>query len=609
MRYILFILLLNFSLFANQFNIEEKYYIDTKGSIDIHQILNSQNRFQPLQKYNFGILKDNFWIHLQIKNTTEHTKIRRFYNKRAGLDFIDVFIVQNGRIIKRFSLGDMKDYSLRDNIFRVSYFDVKLKAFEKTDIYIKQKSYGTMEAKWHCVDINYFQRYFNNQSKIYFTILGVLLVATLASFVFFLIFKNRYYLIYTLFTLCSIIYQLSVAGFFYEFQIPVYFNTIFNYVIPLIALIFLGFFPLSFFHLKHNEYKRLIILLKILLLSVFLFAVLNLFYPVLKGILYDIKYTNVANISTMFILLLISFKAYISNKQGAVFYLISNLILLIAIVYFILGLMGVVANSEFYYYSLSVGSISQDIFLALALVHATYLIKKDNEKNSQLLNEYSKISFIGQTMLNISHQWKTPINNIYNSINHIEIAKEFQDKDLDSIIDKNLQHIKENTKYLKDTAFSQLNFYKEKKELERINVYDEIKFVIRLIESEFNKKSINVQLNCQKNFEIEIEKNYFLNVLMSLLENSFKIFEQREIVHPSISIDVIQKEKHLEIIFQDNGQGVSEEFIDKLFDKNYSLNESTGMGLYLVKEIVQHKLKGKINAYNTQKGLSFKIII
>lgn len=276
----------------------------------------------------------------------------------------------------------------------------------------------------------------------------------------------------------------------YEFYAPVYLNTVFNYTVPLIAIVLLGLFPISFFNLEKNEYRLFLLPLKILITSSAIIAFSNLFYPFYDKVLYSLKYTNIANILILFLLLMVSLKAYQENKQGAVFYLVSNLILFIFIIYFTLGLLGFINNNEFYYYSLAIGSISQDIFLALALVSSTYLIKKENEKNNHLLNEYSKLYFIGQTMLNISHQWKTPINSIFNNINHIQAAQKFQDPNLDSVIDKCLLNIKQTALFLKDTALCQLDFHKSKESVEKINVYQEIGFLIKLIENEFSKNQL-----------------------------------------------------------------------------------------------------------------------
>ncbi|RXJ78297.1 hypothetical protein CRU95_15735 [Arcobacter sp. F2176] len=253
------------------------------------------------------------------------------------------------------------------------------------------------------------------------------------------------------------------------------------------------------------------------------------------------------------------------------------------------------------------GTAGQDIFLGFALIHSAYRLSKEHEKNVELLNEYSKLSLIGQTMVNISHQWKTPINSLYNSINHIEIAYEFKDANLNMIIKDNLKNIKQNINYLKETGLNQLNFYKEEKNIEEIKIKDEINGIIGLIDSEFNKKSININLECDEKIKIKIEKNYFLNILMILFENSLKAFEQRKIREPLVKISVESIKNNVIVLFEDNAGGVSDFIIKRIFEKDFSDSLSTGIGLYIAREIITQKLKGSITAENKNEGLCFKM--
>jgi len=108
---------------------------------------------------------------------------------------------------------------------------------------------------------------------------------------------------------------------------------------------------------------------------------------------------------------------------------------------------------------------------------------------------------------------------------------------------------------------------------------------------------------------VEIEKNYFLNLLMIFFENSFKVFEQRKIENPKIILEVKKEDNKLFISFEDNAQGVNPNMLDKIFEKDFSKRDSTGIGLHLAKEIVEYKLKGKITVQNKKEGLRFNIIL
>jgi len=593
--------------FASSIEIGEFYLIDSTNSLSFEQVAQDREKFQAMQKYNFGVRDETFWIMLELHNSTSEVVTQRVYNKRAGLDYIDVYVLKNDALIETYSLGDMRHHNERDNIFRVSYFDITLEADEKVVIFIKHKSYATMDVRWQIDSVNSFTHYYNNQAVAYSFIIGILSVTSFLSFLFFLFLKNKFYIIYALFSLCTITYQLSFAGFFYQFGMPIYLTNFFNYFVPTIGGILLGLFPIYFFNLRKNEFYYLISAIKIFISISFIFAIMFLLYPLDPSLLYNSKYSNISGLLTIIALAILALRVFIAKKSSSFFYLVANFILLFFLSFFILGLIGAIEYSDFYYYSLPIGAIGQDLFLGVALIHTTYLIKVENEKNRELMSEYSKLTFIGQTMLNISHQWKSPINNIFNSINHMQAAKKFNDPNLDSVIDRSLANIKETTLFLKDTALGQLDFYKSSSKKESINLYQEINFLTKLIESEFSKKSINVVLAFDKNLEITIDKNYFLNVLMVLFENSYRLFEQRNIKSSLIKVEIFKNANSFELRFEDNARGAKDD-IDKIFDKSYSMNNSTGLGLYLAKEIVEHKLEGTITAENKNDGICFVIV-
>lgn len=607
MRLFILIIIFTSSLFAKGILVDEKYYIDKNNSLAIEEIRKNEELFSSINKDSLGVTKNIVWIKMSFFNNSKKAIKKRIYNKRSGIDLIDVYVFKNNKIDKIYKLGDFREHNIRDNSFRVSYFDLLLHANEKVQVFIKQKTYSPMDIRWNIKSVENFNSYYYEQSMVYFYCFSFFSITTIISLLLFFFLGNKCYLIYSFFTVCSIIYQFTISGFFYQFGIPIYLNTIFGFCSSEISMALLGLFPLYFFKIKKDEYMFTKFIIKVLVFLLLFIGFLQLFYPLYNDILLLSRFNGLFSFLLMLILLIFSIRLLVIKKDGSLFYFFSNGIFFIFVVIYILVFFGFLRLESFFYYSFAIGTIGQDLFLGFALIHSAYVLRKDHEKNVELLNEYSKLSVIGQTMVNISHQWKTPINNIYNSINHIEIAYEFNDSNLNMIIKDNLKNIKQNINYLKETGLSQLNFYKEEKNVEEIKVKEEINGIIRLIDSEFSKKSIKVNLECDEKIKIKIEKNYFLNILMILFENSFKVFKQRKIREPFIKISIESTKNDVIILFEDNGGGVSDFVIKRIFEKDFSDSSSTGIGLYIAREIITQKLKGKITAQNKNDGLCFKL--
>ncbi len=581
---------------------EMEFYEDSSHDLDLNQMKNLQQWQKIKNNFSLGFKDATLWFRFSISNKTESVQTRILYLSEPNIEKIDIFSV-NQNIHENIFSGGVSRYNSQGVVDKSNpIITLEISPNETKTIYIK-----TLSDYHNANHIKVFtNKSFYEYSIVRYSLLYLYFGAISALFFYnlflYLSLKDNNYLLYILFV------------FFYGFSnyqlLCLYpFDTV-----PSPAIGYAEGAGHVFWFAFHTLFSRQILQIKDYYPKIDKFILYNGYFLLALAFyaLYDCSLAlHVMNIWMLFLPLFIlgvAIALYFRKNKLAPYYIVAQTLFISSTMIFGLLFAAVLEYNYFTRYINLVGSLSEIILFSLALAYRTQLIRNENEKNNQLLNEYSKLSFIGQTMLNISHQWKTPINNIFNSINHIEVAREFNEQNLDKVIDKNLSNIKQTALFLKDTALGQLDFYKSNTKKENINLFDEVSFLIKLIDSEFTKKSINVILDFDKNLDITIDKSYFLNVLMILFENSYKVFEQRNIKNPFIKIEVFQDENSFELHFEDNAQGAKDD-IDKIFDKNYSMNNSTGLGLYLAKEIVEYKLGGTITAENKDNGIRFYIKI
>ena len=90
-------------------------------------------------------------------------------------------------------------------------------------------------------------------------------------------------------------------------------------------------------------------------------------------------------------------------------------------------------------------------------------------------------------------------------------------------------------------------------------------------------------------------------VFGNIIGNSLKHFSMRD---PSIAVFCSKQENYIIFSIEDNGTGVSEEELQKMFDPFYTSDKSrsvAGLGLSLSKEIVE-ACNGSIWAENNETG-------
>ena len=126
----------------------------------------------------------------------------------------------------------------------------------------------------------------------------------------------------------------------------------------------------------------------------------------------------------------------------------------------------------------------------------------------------------------------------------------------------------------------------------------------------------NINLHIQIDDDFYTEKHYYLmSVFRNLFINSIEAipkFYQGDIFLIQKKLD----DKHIFIV-KDNGIGIDEKEIDDIFNPgfstkiNYETGEvSRGLGLTIVKKIVEEELKGEIRAIsNTKNGTEITIMV
>jgi signal transduction histidine kinase len=105
---------------------------------------------------------------------------------------------------------------------------------------------------------------------------------------------------------------------------------------------------------------------------------------------------------------------------------------------------------------------------------------------------------------------------------------------------------------------------------------------------------------------------YRLSVIMiNLISNAIKYLDPEK-EKPFFSISIVVDEKKAKLNFQDNGIGIDNLLLPKIFEMFFRAtqrNEGSGLGLYIVKEAVE-KLRGKIEIESREgAGTVFNIEI
>ncbi len=237
--------------------------------------------------------------------------------------------------------------------------------------------------------------------------------------------------------------------------------------------------------------------------------------------------------------------------------------------------------------------------------------RKDAERNlaqERLLFQQSRLAAMGEMIGNIAHQWRQPLNvlslllaNIKESTKSSRVDAMFQDK----LFAKSHQTIQR----MSNTIDDFLNFFKHNKEKQYFNVYDNVVSAIQLVESCYRHNKVGIALeNSAEACFCHGYPNEFSQVVLSALSNARDAIVGLD-VPGQICIKVGKRADAITVSIRDNGNGISPEILDKVFDPYFTTKKSgIGIGLYMSKTIMLN-MNGDITLRNAADGAEVLITL
>lgn len=237
-------------------------------------------------------------------------------------------------------------------------------------------------------------------------------------------------------------------------------------------------------------------------------------------------------------------------------------------------------------------------------------VLKNREKDNQLLHQ-SRLAQMGEMISMIAHQWRQPLAAISSTSSAINIKAQLGTTTEEFLIE-NTDSISEYTNHLSATIDDFRNFFKSNKEKHETNFSELINSVKGIIKISIDNKKIELieELNCNDKFITY--SNEIKQVILNLIKNAEDILVEKEIKEPFIKIETSKEDNCLHLKVSDNGGGIPESIIDKIFDPYFSTKtkkDGTGLGLYMSKTIIEDHCGGELIVNNTKHGAQFTIKI
>lgn len=214
--------------------------------------------------------------------------------------------------------------------------------------------------------------------------------------------------------------------------------------------------------------------------------------------------------------------------------------------------------------------------------------------------------FKQQLTQNISHELKTPVSTIMGYMESILDNPDLPKEREKFFIERSFQQAQRLSALLQDIAT--LNKLDEKKrvyEKEECNLFEVLKDVLNDVHLEIEEKGFIVTQNLHIGIVIKGNISLLYSIFRNLIDNALSYAGE----NVCIDINIYREDdRFYYFTFSDNGNGVSDEHLNKLFERFYRVDKGrsrkmggTGLGLAIVKNAIRYH-KGKISAKQTPGG-------
>ena len=234
------------------------------------------------------------------------------------------------------------------------------------------------------------------------------------------------------------------------------------------------------------------------------------------------------------------------------------------------------------------------IRLTLEIFIRTY-IKNEEERRSEINILKDQENYRREFLGNISHELKTPLFTIQGYILTLVDGGALKDKKVrEKYLRRAAKGVDRIISIVKDLdLITQFESGIKTVDRSEFNIFDLVDNVFDLLEFESERNNISLKLENNNNSLIYVNADLerILQVLTNLIVNSIKYGSDNG--YTKVIVEDFNKEKVIVRII-DNGEGIEEEHIPRLFERFYRIDKNrsrkkggSGLGLSIVKHIIE----------------------
>ena len=233
---------------------------------------------------------------------------------------------------------------------------------------------------------------------------------------------------------------------------------------------------------------------------------------------------------------------------------------------------------------------------------------EENARKDRLIIHQARLAELGEMIGNIAHQWRHPLTRLSLLLQNIK-ALSNKDRLEKEKLNSMLNTANEQIFFMSDTIDNFKDFYKPAASSVDFTVEEAYEKVMQIIGYDLRHKNIAISYRQEFPLTLHGKLNQFAQVLLNLIANARDALTERGVEQPRITLHLKREKGRPLLLLCDNAGGIPPEYLDRIFEPYFSTKEEqgTGVGLYMVKTILEEKFGGKVEVENGPEGACFRL--
>jgi len=240
-------------------------------------------------------------------------------------------------------------------------------------------------------------------------------------------------------------------------------------------------------------------------------------------------------------------------------------------------------------------------------------VQEELEKNRQkdfVMMHQSRLAAMGEMLGLIAHQWRQPLSALNFILYNIKLS--FEEKDLtEEVLDDSITKGMRLISSMSETIDDFRDFFRANKKEVEFSINKTIKDTFFMVRPGFTHNGISLDIHEEDEVKVIGFQNEYSQVILNIFNNAKDAIIKRT-TKGRVDVDVFHKNNSAVVKIRDNGGGIPENILHKVFDPYFTTKgeeKGTGLGLYMSRMIIEDHMDGNIGVANTDEGAEFTITL